>query len=816
MRFPVSSVALVVSVLASFSALAQQASLRGRVREADTGRPVAGCEVYVRGSRQIARTDSAGLFTIARLSAGRQQLQFSSIGHEPFKTEVEAPTDGLVLDFTLTRRERQLKEVVVAAPATRFGPQHLREVEGTAIFAAKKSDVIVPDNLVANLATNNARQVYARVAGLNIWENDQGGLQLSIGGRGLDPNRTSNFNVRQNNYDISADALGYPESYYTPPIEAIRRIQLVRGAASLQYGTQFGGLLNFELRAPEPDKTVSVVSRQTAGSYGFFNSFNSVSGTIKRLSYYTFAQYKRGDGWRPNSHFDSKTAYADVRYQFTESFKVGAQITHLDYLAQQPGGLSDAQYAADARQSNRERNWFAVDWNLFNASADWKLSPQANLNVLAFGLRATRKSLGFRPNQVALPDDDSYLRDLITGDFRNYGVEARYLSRYALGQKTGVLLLGTRYYHGYNHSIQGFGPKGRGADFHFVGPEGVTFTNSFSDFEFPNQNVAVFAENIFYLSDKVSVTPGVRYEYIRTTSRGSYGNVIRDNAGNIDAIRQTEEQRLSPRGFVLGGIGLSYKPVETRELYGNISQNYRSITFSDMRIANPSAVIDPNLQDERGFTADLGLRGEQGQWLTYDVSLFALQYGNRIGEVQTYDALERVLRRRGNIGRALILGVESYAEVDLLRAGRPAAEPGRWSLAVLGNLALTRGRYTQSEIPGVTGKQVEFVPAVNLKAGARAGYGPFKGSVQITHLSKQYSDATNAELGGISAVIGPIPAYSVLDVSASWERRWLKLEGSINNLASTIYFTRRATGYPGPGILPGDGRSFFLTVAVKW
>jgi Fe(3+) dicitrate transport protein len=816
MRFPVYSVALAVSVLSSFTALAQQAGLQGRVREADTGQPVVGCEVYVRGSRQIARTDSSGLFTIARLPAGRQQLQFSSIGHEPFKTEVVVPTEGTVQDFTLTRRERQLKEVVVAAPQGRFGPQRLREVEGTAIFAAKKSDVIVPDNLVANLATNNARQVYARVAGLNIWESDQGGLQLSIGGRGLDPNRTSNFNVRQNNYDISADALGYPESYYTPPVEAIKRIQLVRGAASLQYGTQFGGLLNFEMRAPEPEKTVSVVSRQTAGSYGFFNSFNSVSGTVKKLSYYAFAQYKRGDGWRPNSHFDSKTAYADVRYQFTENFKVGAQVTHMDYLAQQPGGLSDAQYAANARQSNRERNWFAVDWNLFNLSADWKLTPQSNINVLAFGLRATRKSLGFRPNQVALPDNDSYLRDLITGEFRNYGVEARYLNRYALGSKSGVLLLGTRYYHGYNHSVQGFGPTGRGADFRFVGPEGVTFSNGFSDFEFPNQNVAVFAENIFYLSDKVSITPGVRYEYIRTTSQGTYGNVVRDNAGNIDAIVQADERRVSPRGFVLGGIGVSYKPQEQRELYGNISQNYRSITFSDMRIANPSSIIDPNLQDERGYSADLGLRGEQGQWLTYDVSLFALQYGNRIGEVQTYDAADRVLRLRSNVGRALILGVESYAEVDLLRALRPTVEPGRWSLATFGNLALIRGRYTQSEITGVQGNAVEFVPAVNLKAGARAGYGPFKGSVQLTHLSQQYSDATNAKQGGVSAVVGLIPAYSVLDASVSWERRWLKLEGSVNNLANAVYFTRRATGYPGPGILPSDGRSFFLTVAVKW
>ena len=824
MRFPVYSAVLVLSALSTVSALAQQVSLQGRVREADTNRPVVGCEVYVRGSRQIARTDTAGLFTITRLAPGRQLLQLSSIGHEPLKTEVNV-TGGELLDFTLARRERTLKEVVVAAPQSRFGQQRLREVEGTAIFAAKKTEVIVPDNLVANLATNNARQVYSRVAGLNIWESDQGGLQLSIGGRGLDPNRTSNFNVRQNNYDISADALGYPESYYTPPIEAIKRIQLVRGAASLQYGTQFGGLLNFELRTPEPDKTVAVVSRQTAGSFGFFNSFNSVSGTVRKFSYYTFAQYKRGNGWRPNSHFDSKTAYADLRYQFTENFKVGAQVTHMDYLAQQPGGLSDRQFAQNPRQSNRARNWFEVDWNLFNLSADWKLSPRSNLNLTTFGLLASRNALGFRTNFVERPDADTQQRELITGDFRNIGAEARYLTRYNLGDaKSGVLLVGTRLYRGFNHSRQGVGPAGRGAKFQFEEPEpGLNAPSAASDYRFPNHNAAVFAENIFYFGEKFSLTPGVRVEYIRTRADGSYQTVARDLAGNITAITKTTEARTSARSFVIGGLGASFKPVEQREFYANVSQNYRSITFGDMQIVNNSLVINPNLQDERGYSADLGLRGEQGQWLTYDVSLFALGYNNRIGEIGTYDAFDRPFRYRDNIGRALILGVESYAEADILRIVRPAAEPGRWRWSTFGNVSLIRSRYTQSQNALVVGKQVEFVPNLNLKAGMQGGYGPLKASVQFTHLSDQFSEATNAPNSPQDkfpdptfAVIGRIPAYQVLDASMSWERRWLKLEGSVNNLANTLYFTRRATGYPGPGILPSDGRSFYLTVAAKW
>ncbi|MFC7669847.1 carboxypeptidase regulatory-like domain-containing protein [Hymenobacter humi] len=208
--------------LLAFDAQAQE-TLRGRVLAAGDGRPVVGAEVYVKSLAQAVLTDSTGRLEVSGLVAGPQQVQVSALGYLPFSIEVTLPADGFL--FELTSRDRTLSEVVVAAPQTTFGQTRLREVEGTAIFAAKKSEVIVPENLVANLATNNARQVYARVPGLNIWENDSGGLQLSIGGRGLDPNRTSNFNVRQNNYDISADALGYPESYYTPPTEAVKRIQ---------------------------------------------------------------------------------------------------------------------------------------------------------------------------------------------------------------------------------------------------------------------------------------------------------------------------------------------------------------------------------------------------------------------------------------------------------------------------------------------------------------------------------------------------------------------------------------------------------------
>ena len=121
------------------------------------------------------------------------------------------------------------------------GITRLKGVAGTNINEGKKSEVVLLNDLTANLSTNNTRQIHAKVAGLNIWENDGSGIQLGIGGIGLNPSRVTNFNTRQNGYDISADALGYPESYYSPSAELTERIEILRGAASLQYGTQLAG-----------------------------------------------------------------------------------------------------------------------------------------------------------------------------------------------------------------------------------------------------------------------------------------------------------------------------------------------------------------------------------------------------------------------------------------------------------------------------------------------------------------------------------------------------------------------------------------------
>ncbi len=785
-----------------------QHKLSGVVRSDEDSTAVKECIVFLNEGTRSAPTDKAGRFIFDDLPNGVYTLHYTSSGFRYSKEDVTiSNADQYVRAYIHPFRET-LQEVMITDASSTFGATRMHAVENMGIYEGKKSDVIIPEKLVANLATNNPRQVYSRVAGLNIWENDGAGIQLSIGGRGLDPNRTSNFNVRQNGYDISADALGYPESYYTPPAEGIGKIQIVRGAASLQYGTQFGGLINFSMKRPVPNKKIELTASQTVGSFGFYNAFTSLSGTFNKVSYYTFFQYKRGDGWRANSEFDNHTFYANINYAITTKTSLGIDITKMGYLAKQPGGLTDEMFAENPRQTNRERNWFQVDWNLLALHVDHKFSSSAEFNIRLFGLSASRYSVGFRPNRVATVDDNSE-RDLIRGEFENWGGEVRYLKRYQIKKIHSVLLAGARYYHGFNHSMQGFGSTGSNPDFNFINSEeAITY-----DYRFPNRNTSLFLENILYVNDKLSFTPGLRFEHINTTAEGFYGSVSKDLAGNIIDVQRYDEALNNVRHFVIAGLGISYKPVPFVDIYSNVSQNYRSITFNDMRISNPSAVIDPNLEDERGYSFDFGVRSDQTSLFNYDVSVFYLNYDNRIGEILKSNGYNDV-RSRGNIGHAVIQGVEAYGEADMISLLSSADTP--WTGVIFNNIALIHSEYKSSDAPGVTGKEVEFVPALNLKSGVRIGYKNLRGSFQYSYLSQQYSDATNAKEGVASAAIGGlIPAYSVMDLTLSYTYKKFCLETSVNNLADRMYYTRRATGYPGPGILPSDGRSFFVTLRAK-
>lgn len=769
-----------------------------------TGAPANKTSVTIYNEK--TETDSLGHFSILNLKEGNYTLTLFLTGYKKHIEKIKV-NENLNLMFQLDSLSNTLSEVIIESEKeNQFGIGKLLNVEGTAIYAGKKSEVITLNDINANLATNNSRQVFAKVAGINIFENDGSGNQLGIGGRGLNPNRVSNFNTRQNGYDISADALGYPESYYTPPTEALERIEIIRGAASLQYGTQFGGFINFKFRKAPENKKIQLTSRQTYGSFGLFNTFNSLAGKVNKVSYYTFYQYKQGNGWRPNSEFNTHNTFASVSYQLNPNVKVTGEYTFMNYLAHQPGGLTDKLFEKDPQQSIRNRNWFKVNWNLASLIVDWKLTPSTKVNWTNFGLMAERVTVGYL-GQINRADPLGN-RDILSDQYKNFGSELRLLQHYQLVKKTSTFLIGARYYQGQTFRRQGLGDTSSKANFNYLNPDNLEH----SSYLFPSKNVALFSENIFQLTQKLSITPGIRFEHINTSSDGYYRETNRDLAGNVLLDVKHNDNRNNTRSFLLGGVGILYKPFKSTELYANFSQNYRSINFNDMRIVNPNSRVDLNLKDETGYTADGGVRISLKNLLYVDFSVYYLRYNNRIGSVLQVDSSTYVLYRyRTNISDSRNIGAECFAEIDLLKLFNKET---KHQLSYFVNASYTDARYISSKQSGYANNLVEFVPQTILRSGVTYKYKKLSTTIQGAYTSLQYSDASNSEFS-TNAVTGIIPAYTICDFSAQYTFRMLNLSAGVNNFTNQTYFTRRADGYPGPGILPSDPLNFYVTLQIK-
>jgi Fe(3+) dicitrate transport protein len=373
-------------------------------------------------------------------------------------------------------------------------------------------------------------------------------------------------------------------------------------------------------------------------------------------------------------------------------------------------------------------------------------------------------------------------------------------------------LLGIKYYKAHNRNQQGPGSSGIGPNFSFKIDDFFDYPAQ-SNYTYPNLNTAIFGEQLMYIGDNLSVTPGFRFEYINTKSEGFSKRINLDQAGNV-ILNQTDyydEKR--ERSFLLFGIGVSYKPINLIEFYANISQNYRSVTFADISIINPAYVINPDINDEKGYTADMGLRGNIKDLISYDFSLFYLNYDERIGFIQKLFPDGNVRSERGNIGNANIFGLESLIDFNLSKLFN---YNNNFKYNLFFNTSIIDSEYTASQANGVKGNRVEFVPRINFKSGFKLSYKKITANLLYTYVSEQFTDATNAVMGNLSGVIGLIPAYDILDFGCSYDFKSFIFEAGLNNVTNNAYFTRRATGYPGPGIIPSPPRNFYMTLEYNF
>lgn len=693
---------------------------------------------------------------------------------------------------------KNLQEIKVVGFKNRNVAGQLNDVQGTAIYAGKKTFVIEVDSIDANKAINNTRQILGRIPGLNIVESETGGFVANgIGVRGLNPVQSLEINVRQNGYNVAADVYGYNETYYLPPMEAVEKIEMIKGAASIQYGSHVGGMVNYVLKEATPGKSFNYSTMQTTGSNGLFNSYHALSGTTKKWSYFTFLNYRTYDGWRANSQQQQLSGYGKLTYQANEKITLELEFTLLRNKIKMPGGLTDEQFQSDSKASVRSRNWLKSPWNVLTASMDYTINTNTLLTVKSTLLSGERSLVWFS----ALPQIPDFQNPL-TGEFntreidkefmKSMATEIRLLHGYNLGKIKNSVSTGIRF------ASAGFDRK-EDAPGNNLSNFDMTATGKYDeDFHFGSTNLAAFAENYFKINDRFSVTAGMRYELLMSS-------VEENDANNIAG--EAEKERT--RQFVLSGLGLQYRAGKTSNLYGNIAQSYRPVDYAQLLPFSTVSKVDPDMKDPRGWNADIGIRGTVQNFFNYDISLFYLSYNDRMGLVNKTDENGQPYILRTNVDKSIHKGIETFTELNVTRAFEGSQSMG--NLTIFNSFAYTNARYTRGMYKG---NRVEYAPEIINRTGITYSKKLLTTSIQFSNQSKAYGDAANTERSN-NPVIGIIPGYSVIDWSASVGYKKFKFKAGINNLGDKRYFTQRTDEYPGPGIIPSTARSFYTGIGYN-
>ncbi len=715
---------------------------------------------------------------------------------------------GIVLTISAqdpvdTIQTKRLDEVVIKAPRLNdIG--RLPEAQGTRVWSGKKNEVINLQSLNANIAEKTGRQIFAKVPGVFVYDMDGSGNQMNISTRGLDPHRGWEFNIRRNGAITNSDMYGYPASHYSIPMEAIERIELVRGTGSLQYGAQFGGMLNYVTKKPDSTKSFSLENITSVGSYGLLSTYLAASGKVGKFQYMTYYTKRVSDGYRQNGDTDYDAQSFLITYAPSAQLKLNAELSRSKYIYHLPGALTDAKFNDDPRQSSRSRNYYSPEIYVPSLQMDWDLGNQTRLLLHTSAVLGYRNSVMFdKPANVEDVIDPVTLqyapRQVDVDNYNSYTTELRVLHNYSLFGRTSNLVAGVQYMNNDLHrQQQGKGTTGTDYDLTLTEP------GFGRDMHLKSNNIALFVENKFQLTDHLSITPGVRIE----SGESAMSGVI--SYYDPQGVPNTIEHK-----FPLLGINAQYKAGNGNSFYAGWSQAYRPVIFKDIVPSSTYEIVDKNLKDAYGYNAEAGFRGHSNR-LRWDVGVFRVKYNNRLGSQATYDENNVFYLYRTNIGNSLTDGAELFMEYQMVDLKQISA-------SVFTSTAFMNGRYTDAQIRygdanvDVSDNKLESVPEAITRNGLSLKTKRASLSFLFSYVSDSYADALNTVEPSANGAVGVVPAYGLFDINSTFLiLDQITLRVNINNVTNKQYFTKRPSFYPGPGIWSSDGRSLVVSVGFKF
>ncbi len=637
------------------------------------------------------------------------------------------------------------------------------------------------------IAPVNSSDVLRRVPGLNIVDEDGASLRLNIGIRGLNPIRSSKVLVLEDGIPVTLNPYGEPQMYFSPLIDKMQEIEVLKGSGQLLFGPQtIGGVVNFITANPPSVLTNRV--KLSAGGDGFFSGYISHGNTIGNVGYLITYNHKRADNLNRLT-FRAHDVSGKVRIVLNSRSELGIKAGLYDELSNSTYlGMTQAMYNAGTydRTILTPNDHMPVRKINFSAHHIYRFNSKVQLQTTAFAYSIVRDwrrqqftRNGPNANSSGVVWGDSTSRDGSAifmsnrTDWRNRqylvrGVEPRLSVKYTLFNRENTLKTGVRalWETATEQFIQGSKPESWGGNM-----RDNEIRNGFA--------ASAYATNDIVISEKLSANVGVRvenFDFNRRIYRGQFP--IGPNGANV--VVDTNVLFSRNTFAFLPGAGLNFSATDAINLFAGV---HRGFAPPVVKSAITATGIAEEIDKELSTNYELGARFIVGKHVNLAATFFYMNFENQVIPV----TLATGASGSANGGKTRHAGLEISADADLAKAFG-----SQHSLPVGGNFTYSDARFTGKD--NVSDNMLPYAPRIifNVFAGFehKSGWGARFFS---NYVGQQFTDQDNTELPTPDGLVGRIEARNIIDGSIYYTlpNKKITFDIAVKNLTDERYIASR-------------------------
>ncbi len=628
--------------------------------------------------------------------------------------------------------------------------------------------------LAQPLSTQDALKV---VPGITVREEEGYGFIPNIGLRGLNPNRSQKLLVLEDGVPVAPSLFISNESYYSPRIERMEGIEVLKGAAGLRYGpTTIGGVINYQTKKPED----GVVVTGKVGSHGYHllgldAGGRSASGdAVGGISLVT----SEGDGFR-NNGFKMNDVVVKGGMALGDRQYLSAKFTHYSNdVNTSYVGLRPNEYRYTPTKNPAPSDYFLSERNSFDINHEIELNANAKIKTLVYWSQLQR-DYWRRPVDSRSANGTEFEACGQIGVYCMVGAARRFDM---VGVDSRLFL---------NHKMFGLINETEvGVRIHTESRRNKTLSSNTdanartgtltADQDSEAKSLALYGQNRFVVNDRLAITPGLRIESYSQKDK----NLLTSVAG------KTNNTEFVP------GIGATWQLSPEAQLFTGVFRGFSPAMLSQSIIGG----VDQRLDAERSVNIEVGVRGKLEN-ARYELTAFQMDFSNQIVNQAASSGVTQT-----NAGQTLNQGVEGLLMMELGQGWS-----GDVNFTYLPTAKYNSNRTGSTD--NVYGNRLPYAPELTTNLGLAYKRDALTTRVSGTYVSSQFVDALNTVAESTDGRQGLIPSYVVLNLSARYQLNpKTSLFAAVRNLGDKKYIASRNPD----GIFPGAVRNFEVGMSYKF